>query len=101
VRIELETCKDASELKKVIRIFRAYEKVKIREPRSSGHVEPYLDVWKKELNVWKPAGRVVPKHLLIRVGYVVVGHGNRSDSGCAVFKCGEVRIPGTVTKFVV
>jgi hypothetical protein len=102
MRVELETRKDASELNKVIRVFRAYEKVKIHEPRSSGHVESYLDVWKKELNVWKAAGRPVSKNLFIRVGYVVVGYGYRSDSGCAVFERGEVRSPGgTVTELIV
>ena len=98
----MEACKYASELNKVIRVFRAYEKVKIHESRPSGRVESYLDVWKKEVNVWKAAGRAVPKHLFIRIGYVVVSYGNCPDSGCAVFKRAEVRVPGgTVAKLIV
>ena len=57
----------------MLRVLRADEQMEIYETSFRGRdVEPELNIRKDKLGVGQPPGRLMPQHLLVRVGDVVV-----------------------------
>ena len=94
MRIELKACKDAPDLDEMIRVFRTDQKMNVNEARSCRHIEPDLDIGEDELNVGKTPGSMLPKHLFVRVGDVIVCNSDGLDLRRESFKRGEIVSPG-------
>jgi hypothetical protein len=93
MRIELKTRKNAADLDEMIRVFWTNQKVEVHEARSSRHIVPYLDVREDELNVGKATCNMLPKHLFVRVGHIIIGNSNGLNLRRDTFQRGEVSSP--------
>jgi hypothetical protein len=77
----------------MIRVFWANQKMKVHEARLRRHIEPHLDVREDEPNVGKAPGNMLPKHLFVGVGDVIVCDGNGLDLRRKSLKRSEVIPP--------
>ena len=77
----------------MLRILRADEEVEIDKAPRRRNVEPEFHVGKDQLGSGQTAGRLVPQHLLLSIGHVVVRDRDRLDDWRDLLKRGQIIAP--------
>ncbi len=78
----------------MLRILRADEEVEIDEAAfRRRNVEPEFHVREDQLSAGQTAGRLVPQHLLVSIGHVVVRDRDGLDDGRGLLKRGQIIAP--------
>ena len=75
--------------------------MEVHEARPRRHIEPHLDIREDELNVGKTPGNMLPKHLFVRVGDVIVCDTNCFNLGRDAFQRGQVIRPSVAASELV
>src|SRR5208282_3707685 len=86
----------------MIRVFRTNQKMEVHKARPRRHIESHLDIREDELNVRKAPGNMLPKHLFVRVGDVIVCNSDGLNFGGETLQRGEIVRPSvTASELVV